>query len=63
MDKLFDRVPVEITVDDFMMHGEDETDIDPRRVLDSIREVKLRVPKVRNVGPVFSGDGLRADPD
>ena len=50
---------------DFLMDGEDQTDTHPklRRVLDRIREVKLRVPEVLNVRHMFSGDGLRPDPD
>ena len=57
MDKLFEGVPVEIIVDDFLIHGKDQTDADQklRRVLDRSREVglkfnlkkvKLRVPEV-----------------
>ena len=36
MDKLFEGIPVEIIVDDFLIHGKDQTDADQnlRRVLD-----------------------------
>ena len=74
MDKLFEGVPVEIIVDDFLIHGKDQTDADQklRRVLDRSREVglkfnpkkvKLRVPEVSYVGHVFSAEGLKPDPD
>ena len=41
MDKLFEGVPVEIIVDDFLIHGKDQTDADQilRRLLDRSREV------------------------
>ena len=65
MDKLFEGIPVEIIVDDFLIHGKDQTDPDQklRRVLDRNREVglkfnpkkvKLCVPGVSFVGHVFS---------
>ena len=74
MDKFFEGVPVEIIVDDFLIHGKDQTDADQklRRVLDRSREVglkfnpkkvKLRVPEVSYVGHVFSAEGLKPDPD
>ena len=74
MEKLFEGIPVEIIVDDFLIHRKDQTDADQklRRVLGRSREVglkfnpkkvKLRVPKVSYVGHVFSADGLKPDPD
>ena len=44
MDKLFEGIPVEIIVDDFLIHGKDQTDPDQklRRVLDRNREVGLK---------------------
>ena len=73
MDKLFEGIPVEIIVDDFLIHGKDQTDPDQklRRVLDRNREVglkfnpkkvKLCVPAVSFVGHVFSAEGLKPDP-
>ena len=61
-------------MDDFLIHGKDQTDADQklRRVLDRSREVglkfnpkkvKLRVPEVSYVGHVFSAEGLKPDPD
>ena len=55
MDRLFEGIPVEIIVNDFLIHGEDQSEIDEklRRVFDKSREVgmtfnpkkvKLRVP-------------------
>ena len=74
MDKLFEGVPVEIMVDDFLIHGKDQTDADQklRRVLDRSREVglkfnlkivKLRFPEVSYVGHVFSSERVKPDPD
>lgn len=74
MDKLFEGVPVEIIVDDFLIHGKDQIDTDQklRRVLARSREVglkfnpkkvKLRVPEVSYVGQVFSAEGLKPDPE
>ena len=74
MDKLFEGVPVEIIVDDFLIHGKDQIDTDQklRRVLARCREVglkfnpkkvNLRVPEVSYVGHVFSAEGLKPDPD
>ena len=74
MDKLFEGIPVEIIVDDFLIHGKDQTDPDQklRRVLDRNREVGLKfnpkkvklycVPAVSFVGHVFSAEGLKPDP-
>ena len=70
MDKLFKGVPVEIMVDDFLVHGKDQIDTDQklRRVLARSREVglkfnpkkvKLRVPEVSYVGHVFSMQSVR----
>ena len=77
MNQFFEGVPVEIIVDDVLIHGEDQTDADQtfRRVLDRRREsrevglkfnpkkVKLRVPELSYVGHVFSAEGLKPDPD
>ena len=73
MDKLFEGVPVEIIVDDFLIHGKYQLEVDDklRRVLDNSREiglkfnpkkVKLRVPEVSYVGHFFSSEGLHPDP-
>ena len=70
MDKLFEGVPVEIMVDDFLVHGKDQIDTDQkvRRVLARSREVglkfnpkkvKLRVPEVSYVAHVFSMQSVR----
>ena len=70
VNKFFEGVPVEIIVDDFLIHGKDQTDADQklRRVLDRSREVglkfnpkkvKLRVPEVGYVGHVFSAEGFK----
>ena len=74
MDRLFAGIPVEIIVDDFLIHGDDQRDIDQKlkQVLDRSREVglkfnpkklKLRVPEVSYVGHLFSADGLKPDPE
>jgi len=44
MDRLFEGVPVEIIVDDFLVHGKDQSEVDEkmRRVLDRSREVGLK---------------------
>ena len=74
MDRLFEGVPVEIIVDDFLVHGKDQSEVDEkmRRVLDKSREVglkfnptkvKLRVPEVSYVGHLFSSEGLKPDPE
>ena len=74
MDRLFEWVPVEIIVDDFLIHGEDQRDIDQklRAVLNRSREVglkfnlnkvKLRVPEVSYVGHILSSEGLKPDPE
>ena len=74
MDRLFEGVPVQIIVDDFLIHGEDQRDMDQklRAVLDKSREVglkfnphkvKLRVPEVNYVGHIFSSEGLKPDPE
>ena len=73
MDKLFEGIPVEIIVDDFLIHGKDQTDPDQklRRVLDrnsevglkfNLKKLKLCVPGVSFVGHVFSAEGLKLDP-
>ena len=74
MDTLFEGVPVEIIVDDFLIHGKDQLEVDDklRRALDKSREVglkfnpkkvKLRVPEVSYVGHLFSSEGLKPDPE
>ena len=74
MDRPFEGVPVQIIVDDFLIHGEDQRDMDQklRAVLDKSREVglkfnphkvKLRVPEVNYVGHIFSSEGLKPDPE
>ena len=74
MDRVFEGVPVQIIVDDFLIHGEDQRDMDQklRAVLDKSREVglkfnphkvKLRVPEVNYVGHIFSSEGLKPDPE
>ena len=63
-----------IIVDDFLIRGKDQTDIDQKlgAVLDKSREVglkfnpkkvKLRLPEVSYVGHVFSSEGLKPDPE
>ena len=44
MDRLFEGVPVEIIVDDFLIHGKDQLEVDDklRRVLDKSWEVGLK---------------------
>ena len=74
MARLFEGVAVEIIVDDFLIHGKDQLEVDERlkRVLDKSREVglklntkkvKLRVPEVSYVGHLFSSEGLKPDPE
>ena len=74
MDRLFEGVPVEIIVYDFLVHGKDQREVDEkmRRVLDRSREVGLkcnprkvilRVPEVSFVGHLFSAEGLKPDPE
>ena len=74
MDRLFAGIPVEIIVDDFLIHGDDQRGIDQklRRVLDKSREVrlkfnpkkvKLRVPEISYVGHLLSSEGLKPDPE
>ena len=45
MDRLFEGVPVEIIVDDFLIHGKDQLEVDDklRIVLDRSREVGLQL--------------------
>ena len=74
MHKLFEGVPVEIILNDFLIHGKDQIDTDQklRRVLARSREVglkfnpkkvKLSVPEVSYVGHVFAAEGLKPEPD
>ena len=69
MDKLFKGVPIEIIVDDLLVHGKDQSEVDEkmRRVLDRSREVglkfnpkkvKLGVPEVSYVEHLFSAERL-----
>lgn len=73
MNRRFEGVPVEITVDVFLIHGQDQRDINQklRAVLQKRREVglkfnphkvKLRVPEVNYVGHILSRKGLKPDP-
>ena len=70
MDRLYEGVPVQVIVDDFLIHGEDQRDMDHklRAVLDNSREgglkfnpqkVKLRVPAVSYVRHILSSEGLK----
>ena len=74
MDRLFEGVPVQIIVGDFLIHSEDQREMDQklRVVLDKSREVglkfnpqkvKLRVPRVSYVGHILSSEGLKPDPE
>ena len=74
MEKLFEGVPVEIIVDDFLIHGKDQVEIDNklRMVLERSREVglkfnpeklKLRVSEVSYVGHLLTAQGLKPDPE
>ena len=74
MDRVFEGVPVQIIVDGFLIHGEDQRDKDQklRAVLHKSREVglkfnphnvKLRVPEVNYVGHILSSEGLKPDPE
>lgn len=74
MDRLFAGLPVKIIVDDFLLHGKDQNDLDQKMtaVLKRSREVglkfnprktKLRVPQVSYVGHVFTSEGLMPDPE
>ena len=74
MDRLFANLPVEIIVDDFLIHGKDVSDINEKMiaVLDRSREVglkfnpqkvKLRVQQVTYVGHVFTSEGFKPDPE
>ena len=74
MDRLFANLPVEIIVDDFLIHRKDDSDINEKMiaVLDRSREVglkfnpkkvKLRLQRVTYVGHVFTSEGLKPDPE
>ncbi|XP_048582219.1 uncharacterized protein K02A2.6-like [Nematostella vectensis] len=74
MDRLFAGVPVEIIVDDFLIHGGNQCELDHKMiaVLKRSREIglkfnprkaKLRVPEVSYVGHLFTADGLKPDPE
>ena len=74
MERLFEGVPVDIIVDDFLIHGKDEQEMNEklRLVLERSRQVglkfnpaklKLRVDKVNYVGHVLTSQGLRPDPE
>lgn len=74
MEKLFEGIPVEIIVDDFLIHAKDQQEMDEKlkMVLDRSREVglkfnpaklKLRVNEVKYVGHVLTSQGLKPDPD
>ena len=74
MDRLFEGIPVEILVADFLIHGKEQSELDEnlRRVLDKSREVgpkfnpkkkRDRVPEVSFVGHLFTSEGLKPDPE
>ena len=74
MYKLFEGVSVEIILDDFLIHGNNQIDTDQklRTVLATSRKVglkfnpkkvKLRVPEVSKIGQVFSAEWLKPDPE
>ena len=74
MDRLFAEVPGEIIVDDFLIHGGNQHELDDKMiaVLKRSRKIglkfnphkaKLRVPKVSYVGHLFTADGLKPDPE
>lgn len=74
MYRLFEGNSVEIILDDFLIHGNNQiaTDQKLRRVLATSREVglkfnpekvKLRVSEVSKIGQVFSAEGLKPDPE
>ena len=74
MERLFEGVPVEIIVDDFLVHAHDRQEMDEKltMVLERSREVglkfnpdklKLRVDKVNYVGHTLTSHGLQPDPE
>ena len=73
MDRIFAEVPVEIIVDDFLIHGGNQHELDDKMiaVLKRSREIGLkfnphkakRVPEVSYVGQLFTADGLKPDPE
>ena len=74
MERLFEGVPVEIIVDDFLIHAHDREEMDKKltMVLERSREVglkfnpgklKLRVDKVNYVGHTLTSQGLQPDPE
>ena len=74
MDKLFQGVPVEIIVDDFLIHGKDNKELDKnlKLVLERSREVGLKfnptkikhqVTEVGYVGHLFTSHSLKPDPE
>ena len=74
MDRLFSEVPVEIIVDDFLIHGGNQHELDDKMiaVLKRSREIglkfnphkaKLQVPEVSYVGHLFTAHGLKPDPE
>ena len=73
MGRLFANIPVEIIVDDFLLHRKYGSDINEKMiaVLDKCREVwlkfnprkvKLRVRQVTYVGHVFTSEGFKPEP-
>ena len=72
MVRLFQGLPVEIIMDDFLIHGNaNNIDQKVRLILDRSREVglkfnpdkiKLRVPEVSYVGHLLTAQGLKPDP-
>lgn len=74
MERLFEGVPVEIIVDDFLIHAKDEKEMNEKlsQVLERSKEVglkfnpskvKLRVDEVRYVGHRLTSQGLQPDPE
>jgi len=74
MERLFEGVPVEIIVDDFLIHAQDKKEMDEKlsMVLERSREVglkfnpgkvKLRVDEVSYVGHRLTSQGLQPDPE
>ena len=60
MDRLFAEVPVEIIVDDFLIHGGNQRELGLKF---NPHKAKRRVPEVSYVGHLFTADGLIPDPE
>ena len=71
MNRLFEGVPVEIILDDFLIHGDDqrhESEVESsvgqeKRSRLNPHKVKLRVSEVKNVRRILSSEGLKATQD